>query len=255
MPLPAYWLCQGYVIIQIAIAMNRSFRLQTVLEIGERIMMFMRIFFWALNKWEFFTQTYPSILFLRYPNARGLKDGHLGHDRTASAYLKSLASWAETIKSLNILLKNQNRDFPLILLAPAPVFAFKFVEDLQLLVGITEGPYPLDLESWSANRKHLLLFLHLMGNANVVLLSGDVHYSFTSTVKFSVFDDKTLRNAIKLFPKDVSPPKIPSGASPSYDFLWSANLFNLPVVLWKILPMINLSNYQQFDDHWACFIY
>ena len=98
---------------------------------------------------------------------------------------------------------------------------------MQALVGEVAGPYFLDLESWAANRRHLLLFLYLMGNANVVLLSGDVHYGFTSTVKFSVFDDKTLREAIRQFPKDVSPPVSPQGGSPSYDFLWAAKFIQL----------------------------
>lgn len=113
------------------------------------------------------------------------------------------------------------------MVAAAPVFGFKFVEDLQALVGAVAGPYYKDLESWAANRRHLLLFLYLMGNANVVLLSGDVHYSFTSTVKFSVFDDKTLREAIRQFPRDVPPPVTPQEGSATYDFLWGAKFIQL----------------------------
>lgn len=225
--LAAYWLCQGYGNHPDRYSKELAFQIAYYIKDRESDYDAYENIFWALDRWEFFTPTYPIIYFLDTRTQRGLKDGNLGHDRAAPAYLKSLASWAATIKSINILLKNQNTDLPLILVAAAPVFGFKFVEDLQSLVGVIAGPYVLDFESWAANRKHLLLFLHLMGNAKIVLLSGDVHYSFTSTVKFSVFDDKTLRNEIKLFPKDVSPPKTPSGASPSYNFLWSAKFIQL----------------------------
>lgn len=224
--LAAFWLCQGY-----GNHPDRygaaAFDIADFIKDKDKDPDVYEQLFWALDRWEFFTPTYPIVYFLDTRTQRGLTDGHLGHDRAAPAYLKSLSSWAVTLKALNLLLKNQNRDLPLVLVAAAPVFGLKFVEDLQLLVGATAGPYFLDLESWSANRKHLLLFLYLMGNANIVLLSGDVHYSFTSTVKFSVFDDKTLRNAIKLFPQDVSPPKSPPGAAPSYGFMWSAKFLQL----------------------------
>ena len=225
--LAAYWLCQGYGNHPDRYGKEVTFQIADVIRDRENDYELYENTLWGLDKWEFSTPTYPFIYFLDTRTQRGLKDGGLGHDRAAPAYLKSLASWAATIKSLNILLKNQNRDLPLVLVAAAPVFGLKFVEDLQTLVGVTIGPYVLDFESWVANKRHLHLFLHLMGNAKVVCLSGDVHYGFTSTIKFSVFDDKTLRESIKLFPKDVSPPKTPPGGSPSYKFLWTAKFIQL----------------------------
>ena len=225
--LAAFWLCQGFGNHPERYSKEITFQIGDNIANREKDVDTYENLFWSLDKWEFFTPTYPFVYFLDTRTQRGLKDGHLGHDRGAAAYLKSLSAWAVTIKVLATLLKNQRRDLPLVLIAAAPVFGFKFVEDLQALVGAIAGPYFLDLESWAANRRHLLLFLYLMGNANVVLLSGDVHYGFTSTVKFSVFDDKTLRDAIKLFPKDASPPVVPQGASPSYDNLWSAKFIQL----------------------------
>jgi hypothetical protein len=223
----AYWLCQGFGNNPVRYPKDLTFQIADIITQREKDYDAFENFFWALDGWEFFTPTYPFIYFLDTRTQRGLKDGHLGHDRGAAAYLKSLASWAITIKTLTQLLQRQQRDLPLIMVAAAPVFGFKFVEDLQALVGAVAGPYFLDLESWAANRRHLLLFLYLMGNANVVLLSGDVHYSFTSTVKFSVFDDKTLREAIRQFPRDVSPPVTPQGGSATYDFLWGAKFIQL----------------------------
>jgi hypothetical protein len=223
----AYWLCQGFGNNPVRYPKDLTFQIADLITQREKNYDAFENFFWALDGWEFFTPTYPFIYFLDTRTQRGLKDGHLGHDRGAAAYLKSLASWAVTIKTLNRLLQNQQRDLPLVMVAAAPVFGFKFIEDLQILADVIKGPYFLDLESWAANRRHLLLFLYLMGKTNVVLLSGDVHYSFTSTVKFSVFDDKTLREAIRLFPRDTSPPVTPQGGAPSYQFLWDAKFIQL----------------------------
>lgn len=225
--LAAFWLCQGFGNHPDRYSKNLTFQIADSITNREKDFAAYENLFWSLDKWEFFTPTYPFVYFLDTRTQRGLKDGHLGHDKGAAAYLKSLSAWAVTVKALSDLLKKQNKELPLVLVAAAPVFGFKFVEDLQAFVGAVAGPYFLDLESWSANRKHLLLFLYLMGNANVVLLSGDVHYSFTSTVKFSVFDDKTLRDAIKLFPQGMSPPATPQGSSPSYNNLWSAKFIQL----------------------------
>jgi hypothetical protein len=225
--LAAFWLCQGYgnhpdrypdeVALEIADAIRDRERGEAGFE--KRLI--------ALDRWEFFTPTVPLVYFLDTRTQRGLKDGRGGTDPRAPAYLKSVMSWATTIRTLNALLKNQDKALPLILVVPAPVFGFKFVDDLQAVVSSVIGPYFLDLEGWAANHSHLQLFMHLMGNANVVLLSGDVHYAFTSTVRFSVFDDRTLRNAVRSFPSGVSPPKAPSGAAPGYGFMWSAKFIQL----------------------------
>jgi hypothetical protein len=223
----AYWLCQGYGNNPVRYPSDVTFKIANIITQRGNDYEAFENFFSALEAWEFFTPTYPFIYFLDTRTQRGLKDGDRGHDKGAPAFLKSLASWAITIKTLNQLLQRQQRDLPLILVATTPVFGFKFVDDVQALDNTVRGPYPLDFESWAANRRHLLLFLYLMSNANVVLLSGDVHYSFTSTAKFSVFDDTSLRVAIRHFPSGVSPPVMPQGSSPTYNFLWSAKFIQL----------------------------
>jgi hypothetical protein len=225
--LMAFWLCQGYG--------NDPYlyRDQTTYDIADRIRDrhknydFVENVFLLMDNWEFFTPTYPFVYFLDTRTKRGPKDGLGGTDYGAPAYLKSVPSWAVTYKNLQRLLKRQNQNWPLVLVAAAPVFGFKFIEDLQNAVSAVAGPYFLDLESWSANRRHLMLFLQLMGDKNIVLLSGDVHYAFTSTVKFTVFDDKTLRAAIKLMPAGVTLPKNPAGATPTYEALWTAQFIQL----------------------------
>ncbi|MCC3376691.1 hypothetical protein [Cohnella sp. REN36] len=183
--------------------------------------------FWAMRNWEFHTPTYPLVYFLDTRTQRGMKDGQRGSDEGAPAYLKSPESWAATKKKLDALLKRQNRNWPLVLVAAAPVFGFKMIEDLQNAVSAVAGPYFLDLESWSANRQHLLLFLNLMADRDVVILSGDVHYAFTSTMKTVVYDDPTLRKMMRWLPSGSTLPKTPSGASPTYEPLWAAKFLQL----------------------------
>lgn len=225
--LMAFWLCQGYG--------NDPYLYsdQTAYDIADRIRNrhknynFVENVFLRMDNWEFFTPTYPFVYFLDTRTKRGPKDGLGGTDYSAPAYLKSVPSWEVTFKRLQQPLKRQNQNLPLVFVSAAPVFGFTFIEDLQKAVSTVAGPYFLDLESWSANRRHLMLFLQLMGNKNVVLLSGDVHYAFTSTVKFMVFDDKTLRDAIKLMPFGVTLPRTPVGATPTYDALWTAQFIQL----------------------------
>lgn len=226
--LMAFWLCQGYGNGPYLYSDQEAYAIADIIRDRNKDYNKAENLFWGLDKWEFFTPTYPFVYFLDTRTQRGLKDGPTGTDLGAPAYLKSLDSWAVTYKTLQHLLKRQNKNLPLVLVAPAPVFGFKFVETLQGLVSaIAMTPNFLDLESWAANTRHLMLFLQLMGDANVVLLSGDVHYAFTSTVKFIMFDDKTLRDAIKLMPSGTSLPKNPTGATPTYEPLWTAHFIQL----------------------------
>ncbi|GLX67869.1 hypothetical protein [Paenibacillus glycanilyticus] len=183
--------------------------------------------FWGLRDWEFFTPTYPFIYFLDTRTQRGVKDGLHGSDEGAPAYLKNHLSWSATNEMLNVLLKRQNRDWPLVLVAAAPVFGFNLIEESQNAISAVAGPYFLDLESWSANRQHFLLFLNLMADRDVVILSGDVHYAFTSTMKSVVYDDQSLRNMIKLLAPGTTFPKVPRGSSPTYEPLLSARFLQL----------------------------
>jgi len=181
---------------------------------------------WTFDKWEFFAPSYPLIYFLNTRTDRGFKDGIKAMDPNAPAYLKSVKSWMDTLARLKTLLTKQSGDYPLVLVAPGPVFGFHFLDDLQALISAIAGPYPLDFESWAANKDHLYLFLRICGDKNVVLLSGDVHYGFTSTVKFSTFDDDLLRQAIRMYP-DLVLPKRGTGDTPTYKFLYASKFIQL----------------------------
>jgi hypothetical protein len=55
------------------------------------------------------------------------------------------------------------------------------------------GDYKYDYENWAANEEHLNQFLRLMAGRNIVLLFGDLHYGYSSTVRYIVFDSRTHR--------------------------------------------------------------
>ncbi|MBB6672094.1 hypothetical protein [Cohnella nanjingensis] len=225
--LMAYWLAQGYGNDPDLYGDKTLFDIADRIRDRHRQYERVELLFWSMRDWEFHTPTYPFIYFLDTRTKRGMKDGQRGSDEGAPAYLKSPDSWSTTKKKLDALLKRQNRNWPLVLVAAAPVFGFKMIEELQNAVSAVAGPYFLDLESWSANRRHLLLFLNLMADRDVVILSGDVHYAFTSTMKTVVYDDRTLREMIKWLPSGTTLPRTPSGASPTYEPLWSARFLQL----------------------------
>jgi hypothetical protein len=78
-------------------------------------------------------------------------------------------------------------DTPTILVAPAPVLGLHVIEHvIQPLLGLTEGgAAAFDYESWSAWPP---AFEHLLGRIDewrrVVILSGDVHFGFTNTLRY-----------------------------------------------------------------------
>jgi hypothetical protein len=225
--LMAFWLCQGYGNDPTLYNDQLTYDLGDWIRDRHKNYALVEKAFWSLHNWEFFTPTYPFIYFLDTRTQRGPKDSFSGMDTNAPAFLKSLEAWNVTLKRLNALLSRQNPGLPLVIMSAAPVFGFQFVEELQKSISGVIGPYTFDLESWSANRAHLLLFLHLVSDKNVVLLSGDVHYAYTSTVRFSVFDSSLFRRAMRSLPPGSKLPRNPSGPLPTYELLWTARFIQL----------------------------
>ncbi|MBI4588725.1 MAG: hypothetical protein HY725_07785 [Candidatus Rokubacteria bacterium] len=182
-------------------------------------------FFLAFNDWEFYTPTQPYVYFLDTRTERGHADGRTATDAGAPAYLKNPLVWGRTVKQMQNLLNRQTKTYPLVIASPPLVFGFQTVDALQKKASALIGPYYLDLEGWAANLKSFLLFLYTCGDADVAMLSGDVHYGYTSTVKFSVFDDEFLREAQARFGMKL--PKSGTGTNPTYQYLYSAKFLQL----------------------------
>lgn len=79
-----------------------------------------------------------------------------------------------------------------IIVSPAPVFGVKSIESLQQLAAALGGALWCDVENWMAHKaaakKLLAIFARNDTPTETLILSGDVHYSFCSSIK-ERFDD------------------------------------------------------------------
>lgn len=180
----------------------------------------------TLNRWEFATPTVPAVYFLDTRTNRGHLQGFAKVDGRAPAFLKSVDSWLSTRKRLDQVIASQGRSVPLVLVATGPVFGYATIDGPQRTISGQIGPTTFDLEGWAANQPHLLLFLTLCADLDVVLLSGDVHYAFTSTATFSVFDGQFVRDAVAKMP-GLRLPKSGVGSSPTFAFLYQSRFLQL----------------------------
>lgn len=86
-----------------------------------------------------------------------------------------------------------------LLVAPAPVFGLPFMEELvQPVVSFFTGPPGGDYEPWSGDRNKFEHFLReISAFRRVLLLSGDVHYSFSNAIDF--WDNRSGAEVISKF--------------------------------------------------------
>ncbi len=180
----------------------------------------------TLNAWEFQTPTAPAVYFIDTRTNRGHLLGFQRIDGRAPAFLKSVEAWAGTLHRLQEIVRTQGHNVPLVLVAPAPVFGYETIDTMQRAISSQVGPTMLDLEGWAANRPHLLLFLTLCADFDVVLLSGDVHYAFTSTASLAVFDGDFVRMVLAKQPH-LKLPKSGAGSTATSDFLYSSRFLQL----------------------------
>jgi hypothetical protein len=89
---------------------------------------------------------------------------------------------------LSALLRASGSRGPLVLVATAPVYGFEWVDFFQKLLTFFAGPHKFDYESWAANKERMRFVLQQLKGRNVVILSGDVHYGYTSTIGYTEFD-------------------------------------------------------------------
>jgi len=84
---------------------------------------------------------------------------------------------------------------PIVIVVPTPVFGFDLVEKMQVFLAMMSSIYEVDLETWSANKSgfgHFLTFiLEKMNPSDCIFISGDVHYGFTISARFSLVANRT----------------------------------------------------------------
>lgn len=183
--------------------------------------------FWDLHTWEFATPTEPAVYVLDTRTQRGARDEPRKMEKTAPAFLKSVESWRRTVDSLNLAISRQRPDLPIVLVAAVPVFGFGVTDYFHEVLSKLTGAYRFDFEGWVGNAAQMDLFLRTFAGRDVVVLSGDVHYGYTATVKYVVFDSEAQRTGgVARTPTGVLPSRR-AGRSPSYDPVSTAQFIQL----------------------------
>ncbi len=153
---------------------------------------------WDFADWEFATPTRPPVVFLdtrtrRVPDSGSRKymtKRYIGAKLMSGRALDRMAYVANRA--------GHRRGQPLILVTPAPVYGYAPAEWVQenvlvpaLARGKQAGRYRWDLESWAANPLSTFEFLtcvtEVLRPSYCVILSGDVHYAFTSRAVFTQY--------------------------------------------------------------------
>ena len=214
--LMAYWLCQGLGNDPDAVDPRELKRLVALVEQRASRYPETEKAFWALDQWEFATPTTPFVYFLDTRTQRGPKDDPRGSDQGAPAFLKSVKSWDATLARLRPMLRQQATGEPIVLVAAAPVFGFEWIDFFQRVLVFFTDAYKFDFESWAANEAQMAHVLKVLSGRNVVLLSGDVHYGYTSTVSYTVFDSRSLHTAPAVPSPTGALPAVQAGPLPSY---------------------------------------
>lgn len=103
-----------------------------------------------------------------------------------------LLDWERLVELENILVNKEAS----IILSPAPIFGVKLIETIQRVFSFFGQELMVDAENWMAHRgsakKLLQIFRRKDTPSEIIVLSGDVHYSFCFTAKQRFRDDSTL---------------------------------------------------------------
>lgn len=179
------------------------------------------------GRWSFLAPTSPPTLVLdtrtgresskRYadrapPQRKDVSVSYLkyGYEPTTRKYWRNsdaprLLGRHERVRLRRLLDSAPGSISPLVVIAPAPILGFRPIEEVQELVGAFK-PSAGDLESWAANPRNMVDFVHLLLEQGVdfaVVLSGDVHYAFEiastistpkSTLRVAQFCSSALKN-------------------------------------------------------------
>lgn len=144
---------------------------------------------WNHHGWGFVADTVPAV-FLNTRTQRELEQ------------LKGTGQWApglmnkKALTELAAQLRGMSADVdPLLMVSPAPVIGYEFIEGLQRDFSDINKPGDdvdpgKDPEAWSLHPKVFLDFMTVLlnsGRERIVFLSGDVHYGFTTFGRFTEF--------------------------------------------------------------------
>ncbi|MFC7684481.1 hypothetical protein [Ureibacillus sp. GCM10028918] len=161
---------------------------------------------WDHQPWHFVAPTTPKAVFLDTRTLREYEDKpdtiiweKLVEKETYPPQLVNELEYKAISKQLQV--SGWHKGEPLIIVSPTPVIGFDLIEKvmIQLLPILerlgTRVQTIFDVEAWRYNGKGLTNFLNQVAEWNPkspVILSGDVHYSFSVNSTFTFWDEKKI---------------------------------------------------------------
>ena len=138
---------------------------------------------WNYKKWTYVAPTYPLSIFLDCRTQREF----VNPDGPPVLLNDEVLDYIES----EVYDSGYNRGDPLVIISPTPVFGFELAESVQRFLTSISGTYEWDLETWRANETGFIKFFAFLSYTfnpdYCVILSGDVHYSFTMKAKLDLF--------------------------------------------------------------------
>ncbi|MGS0683363.1 alkaline phosphatase family protein [Shewanella sp. 125m-7] len=130
----------------------------------------------SFEHWHYSLQTTPKLLVLDTRTRRWRSESNLGKP-------SGLMDW-EALMELQAELVNQPN---VIMVSPAPMYGVKLIETVQRVATLCGGSLLVDAENWMAHpgtaNTLLSIFQHRKTPEQFIILSGDVHYSFSYDVR------------------------------------------------------------------------
>ncbi|WP_298776669.1 alkaline phosphatase D family protein [uncultured Shewanella sp.] len=124
------------------------------------------------ENWHYTLNTSPKLVVLDTRTRRWRSESNLGKP-------SGLMDW-EALMDLQHELMNQSK---VIIISAAPMFGVKLIEAVQRMATLCGGSLLVDAENWMAHpgtaNSLLSIFQHKKTPEQFIILSGDVHYSFS----------------------------------------------------------------------------
>lgn len=164
-----YWLCQGWGNAPEKFPVEWVDSLET--ERDELVTQMLEF-----ESWHYSLPTSPKLVVLDTRTKRWWSENSLSQP-------SGLMDWEALSELQQELIGEQS----VLLISPAPIFGMKLVETVQRIFTFFGKALTVDAENWMAHSGSanviLNIFRHPKTPQNFVILSGDVHYSFTYDIK------------------------------------------------------------------------
>ena len=128
------------------------------------------------NDWHYIIERDPNIIVLDTRT-------HRWRSERSQKNPSGLLDWERLVELENVLVNKEAG----IIVSAAPIFGVKLIETIQRVFTFFGGELVVDAENWMAHRGSAKKLLQIFGRRDtpdeIVVLSGDVHYSFCFKIK------------------------------------------------------------------------